>query len=243
MKKILVVIALMAMGLTAAPLVQAQSAADVQEMQRITADFQAGKITPAEFQKRIEAIQKRMGQGAYDEPAPAAQPRQQAQPQQGAQVIKKTYPGSTAGWPAASAFRRYGFAVTQPSLGNPNGITPSYTIQGEKLTIYISKNFRAEATEAAIEAAIREVLWSGADRDALQRHIAAAAGVRDPAVAMAVPDPDRKNTSTTRYNISITIQFERFEEDVLLFDLGFHQTVKWTVIEIEPIAQKVIYEH
>jgi hypothetical protein len=237
MKKIFVVIALMAMGLTAVPQVQAQSAADVQEMQGITADFQAGKITLPEFQRRIEAVQKRIGQGAYDEPPPA--PQQQAQPQQGAQVIKKTYPGSTAGWPAASAFRRYGFTITQPSLGNPNGITPSYEIQGEKLTIYISKNFSAEATEAAIW----EVLWSSADRDALQRHIAAAAGVRDPAVAMAVPDPARKNTGTTRYNISITIQFERFEEDVLLFDLGFHQTVKWTVIEIEPYTQAVIYEH
>jgi hypothetical protein len=234
MKKMFVLMtAVVVMALTIASVLPAQNQADIQEMQEITADFQAGKITLPEFQRRIEAIRNRMGTGAYDEPPRPPQQRQQSQPQQGSQIIRKTYTGATAGWPPASAFGRYGFTITQPNLGNPNGISPSYKTEGEKILIYIAKNFSAETTQASI----LEESMSDTDRNALKRHIALAIGQNQISEGTIIPDPNRKNTQTTHYNIRIDIHFDSLEEDVLA---GYsYRTVKWTVIGIEPYAQNI----
>ena len=121
----------------------AQSGADIQAMEQLTKDFQAGKITLAEFQRRLEELTTRAGQQQYQQDQQQHQQQRQQQQIQGQQgeQYKKIFPGATAGWPAASAFRRYGKTVTQPNIQTPNGITFSYKTVGEKLFIYAFKNF------------------------------------------------------------------------------------------------------
>ena len=124
--------------------VPAQSAADIQAMEQLTKDLQAGKITPAEFERRMNELINKAGAQGYQEDTQQIQQQRQQQPQDqdhSTQRYSKTYPGATAGWPAASAFRRYGKTVTQPNIQTQRGITYSYKTEGEKLIIYVFKNF------------------------------------------------------------------------------------------------------
>ena len=140
-KSLFLVLALLVVGLV---LVSAQSAADVQAMEQLTKDLQAGKITPAEFERRINELINKAGAQGYEEDTQQIQQQRQQQPQgqdHSTQRYSKTYPGATAGWPAASAFRRYGKTVSQPNIQTPRGITYSHKTEGEKLIIYVFKNF------------------------------------------------------------------------------------------------------
>ena len=131
--------------------VSAQSAADVQAMEQLTKDLQAGKITPAEFERRINELINKAGTQGYEDDTQRVQQQRQQQQGQPQQVHQRTYPGATAGWPPASAFRRYGKSVTQPNIQDPyasDGITYSYKTQGEKLIIYVFRNFSATSGTA-----------------------------------------------------------------------------------------------
>ena len=124
MKKIFLVIALLAIGLT---VVSAQNfdEATAREMEQLANDFQAGKITLPEFQRRIMEIQSRVendNQSAFDMARQAEQPRpqQQQQPRQQQQAQQQ---GQNAGWPPASAFQGR-FKITP--LSQPAGTTARY---------------------------------------------------------------------------------------------------------------------
>jgi hypothetical protein len=150
MKKILMVIAVAAICLTVIPQVQAQDMAKVQQLSdeanRIEAQARGRAFTVQEMQ-RLQQIQQEimqaMGMAGQSVPAPqSAIPQQQPQQRQTTQggIQRITYPGATAGWPATSAFKRYGKTVTQPNIQTAQGITVSYKTEGEKLIVYISKN-------------------------------------------------------------------------------------------------------
>jgi hypothetical protein len=99
MKKIFtLLIGIAGLALAIAPRVQAQNAADVQEIQKLTDDFQAGKISLPEFQKRITAIWNRKDADAGDEAPPAPPPRQQAQPPQAAQSAAQLVTPAGKAW-------------------------------------------------------------------------------------------------------------------------------------------------
>jgi hypothetical protein len=125
MKKIIALIFTLAvMGTMAAPRVQAQTAADQQEILQLTQDFQAGKITQPEFQRRMIEIQNRMMQNLPQAPSAPQTPPQQAVQQQ----------GEHAGWPPASAFQNR-FKITP--FTQPAGTTARYDA-GENRGVIIS---------------------------------------------------------------------------------------------------------
>jgi hypothetical protein len=249
MKKIFVLmIGIAGLALTIAPQVQAQSAADVQEMQKLTDDFQAGKISLPEFQKRITAIQNRMGAGADDEAPPAPQPRQQAQ-QKGVSlpVQRVTFPGAAAGWPGASAFRRYGITMSQPSPQTPHGITASYQTQGEKLTIYLTKNFiPVDLDEDNVPGKIHErTNFTDAERLAILNHVQRAFGVAVTPKYIdywnsTIKDPTRKDTAEWGYEIGITVRDTNASANTIMYangvPAGVEGVVDCIVIEIESHA-------
>ena len=157
MKKICLVIALAAMSLMVVPQVQAQDMAKVQQLSdeanRIDASAKArgGTFTAQEMQ-RLQQIQQEIMQamGMAGQPVPNPQtvtPQQQpSQSQATGRLEQRTYPGATAGWPPASAFRQYGRTVTLPNLQTPHGITASYKTEGGKLIIYMFRNFNTSLT-------------------------------------------------------------------------------------------------
>ena len=107
MKKVLVlVIAFMVIGLAVVPQVQAQSASDLAEIQRLTDEFLAGRLSMEEFERRTQALLSGIENQAQQEP-------QQQQQQQGA----------NAGWPSNSIFAKYGLS----QLRQPAGTTARYT--------------------------------------------------------------------------------------------------------------------
>jgi hypothetical protein len=134
MKKIVILIfALAVIGLTAAPQVQAQTAADQQEILTLTQDFQAGKITLPEFQRRRTEIQERLIQNIPQTPSggsPMIPPQMPQQPPQ--QAVQQQ--GEHAGWPPASAFQNR-FKITP--FTQPAGTTARYDA-GENKGVIIS---------------------------------------------------------------------------------------------------------
>jgi hypothetical protein len=253
MKKILVVvIALLAMGLT---VVVAQDAAKLErlqkELEQLVTDAEAGKISSEVFAKRMQEIQQEMTQamGPYGTMMknPQGALGQTPQTQQPQEVIQKTtYPGTTAGWPAASAFRRYGKTPTQPNLQTPYGITASYKTEGEKLTIYLSKNFNhSDLSSPEKLATISSGEFSDTERLALLNHIERAFGatvsksLRDHANSsiFEIQDPNNKSTPTMYYGIQIACRWYSSPIDVPVTISGYrvNTTVRFFEIELEPI--------
>jgi hypothetical protein len=228
MKKVFMVIALAAMGLTVIPQVHAQDMAKAQQLSeeanRIDAQAKArgGNFTAQELQ-RLQQIQQEimqaMGmagqpvpnpQSAVPQQAPARQPQQSPQAQQG--IVRVSYPGATAGQPPASAFTRYGINNwTPPSLKSKYGETVSYKREGDKLSVYISKN--CEANDYASLAS--EGLFTEEEIKTVINSLARAAGVtvsmQGANFAMGFdfdkPDPQRKSTRSNTWIANYTIIF------------------------------------
>ena len=157
-KSVFFIIILVLLALT---VVQAQNfdEATAREMEQLTADFQAGKITLPEFQRRILEIQSRVSgqnQDALDTARQAQQQQPQILQQQQQQVQQQAQQqvqlGETAGWPTASIFSQ----CNLPNLRQPAGTTVSYTYnsQTRSLRLYILNSTQNNANELsrAIEA-------------------------------------------------------------------------------------------
>ena len=160
-KSLLLVVALMVIGLAVVPQVQAQNfdEATAREMEQLAADFEAGRITLPEFQRRILEIQSRVSgqnQGALDAARQAQQQQpqilqqqqqamQQAQRDQQQMQQAQQYPGETRGWPTASIFSQ----CNLPNLPQPAGTTVSYTYnsQTRNLRLYIMNGTQNNANE------------------------------------------------------------------------------------------------
>jgi hypothetical protein len=205
MKKVLVlIITFMVIGLT---VVSAQSAADIQAMEQLTTDFQAGKVTMQEFQRRMEELVNKAAQQGYQEDTQRNQ-QQRLQPQGQSsqqQQYQRTYPGATAGWPAASAFRRYGVTIAQPNIQTPHGITYSYKTEGEKLIIYAFKNFTSDPYSVA------GAQFNYDESSALQNHFERAFGdgamIYDP--SKPSNPPTAANRTVTRYVIRLNQRLQQ----------------------------------
>ena len=236
-KSLLLVITLLVVGLIVVPQVRAQDYGA--EMEKLTADLMAGRITMQEFERRIAEIEREMTQQnpqaaqQYEQDSRANQQQRQQQQQQSqqraGQIVGGTYAGATAGWPAASVFRRYGVTVNQPNIQSQSGMTYSHRIQGEKLIIYAFKNFIAgDAMSMANSGYIDE------ERRALRMHFESAFGgnleIEDPTKTNVVP------TATNRgpfpyYTIHASID-EIATDTYVGGDFGI--LAKYIVIEIEP---------
>ena len=69
MKKILaLVITFLVIGLAVVPQVQAQSASDLAEIQRLTDEFLAGRLSMEEFERRTQALLSGIENQAQQEP-------------------------------------------------------------------------------------------------------------------------------------------------------------------------------
>jgi hypothetical protein len=232
MKKIFaMIIALAVMGMTVAPLVQAQDMAKVKQLSdeanRIDAQAKArgGNLTAQELQ-RLQQIQQEimqeMGMAGQPVPNPQSvtpqqqpqmpqQPQQATQPQQqgGPRGIQRlTYPGATAGWPAASLLHRV--SLTQPNIQTPNGITASYKREGEKVIIYLSKNFDGKDLMDTSEVAYNRKNFTDAEWQAVVSQVAKSIGKNENGRGLSstnwgMSDPSKPNTKTMQYEIFIEI--------------------------------------
>ena len=150
-KRIFLLIALLAVGLTVVHAGgqaqgqgedqgQAMDPGTVEEIERLTKDFQAGKITAPEYQRRMTEIQNRTAsrnQGSIDmgnQQRP--QVEQQLQQQQAQQTQQQ---GANAGWPSAAVFRQYEHEKLSV-LRQPAGTTSSYSTNGEFIIILSNGN-------------------------------------------------------------------------------------------------------
>jgi hypothetical protein len=155
MKKVFLVIALVAIGLTVVPQVFSQDMAKLQALQSELEQIEAratarGSFTPQEVQRMNEIQQEiiqamgpmsglavpaqpsQQGQQALQQ----AQQREQQQQQQREQNARadyiKEHNGTNRNWPAASVLNRYQIPLRQPS-----GTTASHTVDRSVLYIYL----------------------------------------------------------------------------------------------------------
>jgi hypothetical protein len=141
-KSIFLLLALLVFGRALAPQVQAQDmAAIAREIEQVTNDFQAGKITLPEYQRRITELQQRaiganqpnIERGQQELQQQQRQPTQQQQPIQQNQQQQS----ANAGWPPASAFQFQDYPKFSPPT-QPTGITARYDASGYELVIYLT---------------------------------------------------------------------------------------------------------
>jgi hypothetical protein len=164
-------IALLAIGMTVAPLVQAQDYAAMQrELLQVQQDVQAGRITEAQAAIRMNEInQKYLGGagtvGGMPQGSTSGSDAGQAQnwqirdqaTQQSAQALQQqqqepqqdSFPvGARTGWPSAAEFRRFNLL----NLRQPAGTTVSYDIDNkEGISIYIRNGTQATFDQLARE--------------------------------------------------------------------------------------------
>jgi len=271
MKRILTVIVFVAMVLAVAPQVQAQDFAKMeQEIKQVETDLKAGKINPMQAQQKlIEIQQKYLGmsdatigggsqRGSVGSDAAsqaqnqrladqAAQARQPYENQARSGVEGVPFPGATKGWPPASAFTRYGIkSWTQPSLKSKYGETASYKKEGDKLTIYLSKNIE----HSDIDNMVRN-WFTDEEKIAVITSLAKAAGVNVTRQSYNneiyglenKPDPQKKSTSSNNWVASYTINFDvDISSDAGTTDVifGGHSwaTIRFMKITIEPYADE-----
>ncbi|MDR3173281.1 MAG: hypothetical protein LBU19_03435, partial [Treponema sp.] len=119
----------------------------------------------------------------------------------------------TEGWPASQAFRRYGANISKPS----GTYVVSHERDSNNLTIHIWKNFVVrgivgettqnftEAEVLAICRAFEPVFGATNDNGQIWRNEVTRVGRAD----RAIQDPQRRNTSTTRYSIYLTVDWDR----------------------------------
>jgi len=109
--------------------------------------------------------------------------------------------GNTAGWPSANVLRRYGVSLSQPSTDT----VVSYTLSGEELTIYFQ--FRRGSNGISYPPYNTRVQTG----DIIKRHIETAVGGGmyrgsvDTITEKQLPDPQRRNTNTRRYYITVRV--------------------------------------
>ena len=112
-KSIFLFIAFVVVGLVVMPKAQAQGIdlATLREMEQLTTDLEAGRITLPEFQRRMLEIQSRVSgqnQGTLDATRPTQQQPQLQPPQQQAQPQNS--------WPSSAVFNKFGLgSITQPA--------------------------------------------------------------------------------------------------------------------------------
>ena len=111
--------------------------------------------------------------------------------------------GRNPGWPAASAFSRYGFTIGQPKdLGDP---VFSWVKNGDELTIYIE-------AKGGYSLKPEEMFFSDTVLQKVERLVASVAGKFDNNLSndsyryYERPDPKRKNTSTDKYWIHTVVE-------------------------------------
>jgi hypothetical protein len=182
MKKILMVIALAAIGLTVVPQVQAQDQAKLDALERELAQMEArieargGQPTAQEVQRiqqiRQEIIQAMGSWGSLMQTVPQQQPQelspqqmqqqqqqqmqqwQQMQQQQTQPQQRDTFPaGNTSGWPSSSTFSQYSL----PALRQPAGTTTSYSYRkfntaNDTIIVYIKGG-----TQSTIDELVRQI--------------------------------------------------------------------------------------
>jgi hypothetical protein len=196
-KIILLTITLLVIGLT---VVSAQSAADAAEMQRLTLDWQAGRISFEEYQRRIAEISIRSQGGSSGSTSDLERRIQQAE-ERNAQTYQDEILGNTSGWPSASVFRRYGVTLSQPNIADA---VYSYTLYGEDLEIYVQFRRNSNSQLPAYNTRIQT-------GETIKRHVEAAVGsmVRgtvDSQSEAQISDPQNRNTNVTRFYITVSVE-------------------------------------
>ena len=102
------------------------SVAPAQEMEKLLADVQAGKISNEEYQQRLMEIMTKSGFGAVFEDMDMQDQKQDQE--------ESEEDGETSGWPPASVFSQFGLS----NIAQPAGGTSRYTYHGN-LYVWISK--------------------------------------------------------------------------------------------------------
>jgi hypothetical protein len=117
------------------------------EVAELTKQYEAGKITVAQFEQKVMEIYNRLSPGMEEEMQREAEQDAERQEQQRQreseqaereteEAMRPKMPG-TEGWPPAEAFARYG-----KTIGKPAGTyVASYERDGDELTIHLWKNF------------------------------------------------------------------------------------------------------
>jgi hypothetical protein len=192
MKKMFVLmIGIVVMALTLAPLVQAQSAADMKKMEQLQNEaaqigqriqLQRRQPTAQEMQ-RLDQIAVEMAKILGVSPEQFKQMQQMgdqsvvAPPSgtgnSGGGVLVEDVTGETKGWAPASAFSgRVGFTLTPPTMETRYGYTASFTrYQPAWLTIYLSKNYMSTDV-------IADMLWTAAEQQTIRNHISKESGIK-----------------------------------------------------------------
>lgn len=109
--------------------------------------------------------------GRLDTTQQAQSQAQQQHDRELQQLRSATWEGTRSGWPSASAFRRFGFSMRQPSLRTTHGLTFSYLEINDTLEIYIHKNHRLSEHER------RGNIWTEAEFNQIKQHVENAFGV------------------------------------------------------------------
>jgi hypothetical protein len=219
-KSIFLFFALLMVGLTVVPQVQAQTKQQQQELEQIAKRSMNG-LSPQDRQRVVQIMtdvfvaqgMSRQQAAALAETSAdsmfsrdvgqmsAAERRKfeeqqrsieelEQRQQQQSQIEAKTYEGATTGWPPASAFQRAGFNMAQPNLKTKNGVTYSYIIAGDNEDLTIYL--------------YNNHLWttlppgfSNAEQKTVKQHIEKAAGKKfDKSDFISIPDPQNKNAYT-----------------------------------------------
>jgi hypothetical protein len=217
MKKVFLVIALVAVGFMAVPQVQAQ---DIQtQIEQIQADLMAGRITPAQAQERILAITGQSGtigggsmQGSIGGDAAsqeqnrrvgeqANQQALQALQSQPPQQQQSNFPaGATTGWPTAAILSRHNL----PALRQPPGTTVSYTIGGRDVgadgdNVYVLTIYLKGGTQATVDELERQ-LRAGPNANLAHKN-------KDVGeYYQSLPNPSGLNGREVTYGVSVRLQ-------------------------------------
>jgi hypothetical protein len=212
------VIALVVIGMTVAPQVQAQTAAQQRELEQIAKRSMNG-LSPQDRKRVVEIMTDMlMKQGMTRQQAAAfaeanadtlfitdidetsnvtPEQRQQLEEQERADQRARQYqpppparmPG-TAGWPAAPVFSRYGKTIAKP---NVQGFF-SYEKTGDKLVIHI---WKTQEGAGSIEH------FTGAEYRTVQAAVKSAFGDESWG---RLPDPQRKNAGGRTYYIEFSLE-------------------------------------
>lgn len=190
MKKTLFLIALIAMVLISVPQVQAQTRQQQQELEQIARRSINGvsaqdrarvvqimtDVYVAQGMSRTQAAQfaemaaDNMFEGNVAE-TPAPQ-QQQGTASTGGQMHNPVFAEATRGWPAASVFRNEGvqYTLTPPTVNTPNGFTSSYKIEGDRLVIYMGRNYNTSSPVSSIP-------WTDAEFTQVRNELSRQSGI------------------------------------------------------------------
>jgi len=189
MKRILTVIAFLAMVTAVVPQVQAQTRQQQQELEQIaqrsvnglsaqdrtrvvqimTDIYVAQGMSRSQAASLAEMAADTMFSDATNQP-PTQQ--QQGSTGTGGQIHHPVFADATQGWPDASVFRNEGipFTLTLPTVNTPNGYTSSYDTNGGRFMIYMGRNYNTSSP-------INSIPWTDAEFTQVRNELSRQTGI------------------------------------------------------------------